>query len=252
MVQHPDLRPNENHSIERGGWFAALSSPLRQTILARARVRHVGRGTLLVRRGDHASDWVGVAAGALRLSTDLCDGRSLMLDLVGPGDWYGDIELLDGGPCKLQIRVHVKSTLLLVCEHDLRSLVQSHPELHEALLQLHCRRLRHMLRRIEELQTAPLVQRVAIQLQRLLRQFGKPGPSGTRIDVALPQSDLASLLGASRQRINGVLRAMQAHGVVTTSHARITVVDTPRLEALAQGATLNAEAGGESAFGDGG
>ncbi|MBI5259911.1 MAG: Crp/Fnr family transcriptional regulator [Burkholderiales bacterium] len=245
-VVHPDLRPNENHSVEQGAWFAALSPELRQAILARARVRHVSRGTLLVRRGNHASDWVGVASGALRLGTDLCDGRSFTLDLLGPGDWYGDIELMDGGLCSLEIRAHVNSTLLLVCKHDLHALIQGQPELHQALLQLDCRRLRHMLRRMEELQTAPLAQRVAMQLQRLLRQFGRPCTIGTRIDVALPQSDLASLLCASRQRINGVLRAMQAQGVVTTTHARITVLDPLRLDALAQGAALVPGAAGEA------
>lgn len=234
-VTHPDLRPAENHSLKQGSWFNALSPELRRAILARARVRHVSRGTLLVRRGNHASDWVGVASGALRLGTDLCDGRSFTVDLLGPGDWYGDIELLDGGLCSLEMRAHVNSTLLLVCKHDLHCLVQGSPELHQALLQLDCRRLRHMLRRMEELQTAPLAQRVAMQLQRLLRQFGRHTPVGQRIDVALPQSDLASLLCASRQRINGVLRAMQALGIVSTTHARITVLNTARLEAVAHG-----------------
>lgn len=237
-IVHPDLRPNENHSLEQGAWFAGLSCELRQAILARARVRHVSRGTLLVRRGSHASDWVGVASGALRLSTDLCDGRSFTLDLLGPGDWYGDIELLDGGLSSLEMRAHVNSTLLLVCKHDLHALMQGMPELQSALLKLDCRRLRHMLRRMEELQTAPLAQRVAMQLQRLVRQFGRESALGLRIDVALPQSDLASLLCASRQRINGVLRAMQSLGIVTTSHARITVVDLGRLDALAQGSEV--------------
>ena len=234
-VLHPDLRPAENHSLRQGAWFAALSPELRQAILSRARVRHVSRGTLLVRRGNHASEWVGVASGALRLGTDLSDGRSFTLDLLGPGDWYGDIELLDGGHCSLEMRAHVNSTLLLVCKHDLLCLIQGSNELHQALLQLDCRRLRHMLRRMEELQTAPLAQRVAMQLQRLLRQFGRATSLGERIDVALPQSDLASLLCASRQRINGVLRAMQALGIVTTSHARITVLNAKRLHALAHG-----------------
>lgn len=234
-VLHPDLRPAENHSLKQGAWFSGLSLELRRAILARARVRHVSRGTLLVRRGNHASDWVGVASGALRLGTDLSDGRSFTLDLLGPGDWYGDIELVDGGHCSLEMRAHVNSTLLLVCKHDLHCLIQGSPELHQALLQLDCRRLRHMLRRMEELQTAPLAQRVAMQLQRLLRQFGRSTAFGERIDVALPQSDLASLLCASRQRINGVLRAMQALGIVSTSHARITVLNPHRLEALAHG-----------------
>lgn len=237
-VQHPGLHPAERAGVESGTWFSGLSLELRQAILARARVRHVHRGVLIMRRGSHAADWVGVASGALRLGTDLADGRSFTLDLLGPGDWYGDIELMDRGTTQLDIRAHMNSTLLLVSRQDLTTLVQSTPELHQALLLLDCRRLRHMLRRMEELQTLPLGQRVAQQLLRLCRQFGRGTDEGLHIELTLSQTDLATLLCASRQRINGVLRRMQALGMVQCAHSRITVLDRPRMQQVAEGREL--------------
>jgi CRP-like cAMP-binding protein len=101
-----------------------------------------------------------------------------------------------------------------------------------------------MFRRLEELQTLPLAQRVALKLQRLLRQFGRPpvtgdAPAGTRlIELTLTQGDLAALLCASRQRINGVLRQLQQMGILGGSHGRIEVLQPQRLAEVAQGRLL--------------
>ena len=238
------LRPAEARSVEQGAWFNGLSLSLRQAVLARCRVQRVRRGTTLLRRGQVASDWVGLAGGALGLSTHARDGRAFTLDLLGPGDWYGDISLIDGGGVDLDIVAQAHSTVLLMDRADLHQLLQAQPELREALLQLDCRRLRHMFKRLEEVQTLPRPQRVAQQLHRLLRQFGRtvePGqlPAGAqRIELTLTQGDLAALLCASRQRINGSLRQMQALGILGASHGRIEVLQVQRLADVAHGRVL--------------
>jgi len=241
------LRPVEGQRVENGAWFAGLSAGLRQAILARARVQHVRRGTCLVQRGATATDWVGVAGGALALGTSWRDGRAFTLSLLGPGDWYGDIALIDNSPVDLDIVAQVHSTVLMVPRDALRELLQDQPELRSALLQLDCRRLRHMFRRLEELQTLPLSQRVALKLQRLLRQFGRPSADGSavqQIDLTLTQGDLAGLLCASRQRINGVLRQLQGLGILGCSHGRIEVLNPKRLADVASGKLVLEQPGG--------
>ena len=240
------LRPAEVRQVESGAWFAGLSLGLRQAILARARVQRVRRGATLLRRGSAATDWVGVAGGALGLSTRGRDGKPFTLDLLGPGDWYGDVALIDGSAVDLDIVAQAHSTVLMVDRNALQQLVQQQPELRAALLMLDCRRLRHMFRRLEEVQTLALSQRVALQLQRLVRQFGQPMVVDTpgqasrhgeaqQIELTLTQGDLASLLCASRQRINGTLRQLQGLGILGASHGRIEVLQPQRLTDVALG-----------------
>lgn len=241
MLPLPGLRPAETRRVESAPWFSSLSPALRQAILSRARAQHVRRGAHLVRRNDAATDWIGVAGGALALATNWRDGRAFTLDLLGPGDWFGDIALMDGSAVDLDIVAQAHSTVLMVSRASLHELMDEQPELRQALLQLDCRRLRHMFRRLEEVQTLPLAQRVALQLQRLLRQFGRPAPGALteppvlQIELTLTQGDLAALLAASRQRINGVLRLLQAEGILGCSHGRIEVPDVRRLDDVAQG-----------------
>lgn len=229
------LGEHEIARVESGAWFGALSPALRQSILARSRVRQVARGTVLVRRGAPVTDWIGVAGGALRLGASAADGRAYTLEFISPGEWYGDIALVDGGAADLDLIAHVPSTLLMLPRADLQRALNDGHELRDALLQLDCRRLRHMARRFEEQQTLPLAQRVALALQRLARQFGRPQGDSVLIDLPIAQGDLADLLCASRQRVNGALRRMQQQGVVTGGPGRTTVLRPARLGQLAAG-----------------
>ena len=232
---HPGLRVDENIGLQSGAWFGALSEPLRQAILSRARVRKVAAGTALAQRGETTANWIGVVRGALRLGTPLSDGRSFTLDFIGPGQWFGDIAVVDQGAHELDLIAHVPSTLLVVSSFDLRRLIDSCDELREALLQLNCARLRHMVRRFEELHTLALPQRLARELQRLARRFGRPLDDGVCIELALSQGDLAALVGGSRQRVNRALGQMQLLGILRLGASRLLLRHEGRLNAAADG-----------------
>lgn len=227
------LLPHEALSVHRGRWFGALPEPLRHRILARCRVSRLPAGQVLARRGDAAEDWYGVAAGALSLCSALPDGRSFRLNVIGPGRWWGDIAVLDGKPQDLDIQTQVPTTLLSLSRAVTRELVEASPVLHEALLQLQCERLRHLFRRVEELQALPLQQSVARLVRRLAREFGRPTDAGVSIELNLTQSDLAAMLAASRQRINGCLRLLHKQQVIELTNAKIVVLDEAKLRALA-------------------
>lgn len=239
---HPGLRPEENAAVRSGAWLAGLSEPLRHAILGRARVRQLAAGTPIAQRGDLPAHWIGVASGAVRLGSGLRDGRDFTLEFVGPSQWFGDIELIDERPLDLDLVAHVNSTVLMVSKADLQRLIDSFDELRDALLRLNCQRLRHMLRRFEELQTLSLAQRLARQVQRLERQFGRPMASGVSIELGVTQGDLAAMVGGSRQRVNRAWRQMDKLGIVQLGHARLLVLDEAALAAVAEGQTVLADA----------
>lgn len=237
----PGLLDDERAMLQAAAWFCDLPGPLRVAILGSARVREVQAGELLARRGDAATAWIGVARGALRLGTALRDGREFTLDFVSPGHWFGDIAMVDDRPLELDVVAHVASKLLFVSKADLQRLVAAFDALGAGLLQLNCQRLRHMFRRFEELQTLPLSQRLACQLQRLAHQFGRPVTEGISVDLVLSQADLAAIVGGSRQRVNRTLRQMHVEGIVRLGETRLLVRRPSQLAAVAEGDYLLSE-----------
>jgi CRP/FNR family transcriptional regulator, cyclic AMP receptor protein len=232
------LRDEEFEALQAGDWFAELPAGLRNAIIGRARVHRVVAGTRITQRGDAAGNWVGVARGAVRLGTALSDGRVFTLDFMGPGQWFGDIALVDNRVEDLDMVAHVPSTLLIVAKHDMHELMALSIELRDALLQLNCQRLRRMYKRCEERHALSLPQRLARQVLRLSRQFGRATANGLRIDLAVSQGDLASMVGGSRQRVNRALRQMQQLGIMQIGPQRLLVLDVDGLDDVANGHTV--------------
>ncbi len=232
-MHSPVLTIDEREHIESGTWFSTLSPALRQDILARAVVRRVKGGAQLTTRGAAADEWVGVARGAVRISTVSLGGRSITLTYVEPGSWFGDISLFDGLPRTHDATAHGDSTLLCVRKADFQALLKQHVELYEALLRLNCRRLRLLFGVVEDLNTLPLAARLAKQLLLLARSHGLAQGGEIRIGLQLAQEDLAQLLGASRQRVNQELKALERQGAVRIEPTRLIVLSKDKLLTIA-------------------
>lgn len=234
-MQTPILTIAERNTIEAGPWFSKLSPALRQAILSRASVRRLGDGALLSSRGEPASEWIGVAKGAVRVSSVSLSGKQVTLTYVEPGVWFGDIALFDGLPRTHDAHAHGDTTLLVVRKPDFKELLSQHVELYDALLRLNCRRLRLMFNIVEDLNTLPLAARLAKQLLLLVRTYGVPqGEHEIRIGLQLAQEDLAQLLGASRQRVNQELKALEREGAVRIEPTRLIVLSREKLMAIAE------------------
>jgi CRP-like cAMP-binding protein len=231
----PALTIAERQNIDNGPWFSKLSPDLREDILGRATVRRLHDGELVATRGAPAREWCGVAEGAIRISSISLAGKQVSLTYVEPGTWFGDIALFDGLPRTHDGHAHGSTTLLVVRKADFQALLAAHVELYEALLRLNCRRLRLMFDALEDLNTRPLAARLARQLLLLARSYGVAEPNGeVRIGLSLAQEDLAQLLGASRQRVNQELKALEREGVLRVEPSRLIVLDRARLLALSE------------------
>jgi CRP-like cAMP-binding protein len=228
------LTIEERSNVENGSWFSKLSPALRDDILARAVVRRLLDGAMLSARGASAEDWVGVAKGAVRVSSVSLAGKQVTLTYVEPGTWFGDIALFDGMPRTHDANAHGETTLLAVRKADFKALLAAHVELYDALLRLNCRRLRLLFDAVEDLATRPLGSRLAKQILLLARSYGVAQGEEIRIGLQLAQEDLAQLLGASRQRVNQELKGFEREGAVRVEPTRLVVLSRQKLLAIAE------------------
>ena len=230
----PVLTIDERHNIESGAWFSSLSHTLRSAILARAYVRRLSDGGMLAARGTPAEDWIGVAKGAVRVSSVSLSGKQVTLTYAEPGTWIGDSALFDGLPRTHDASAHGATTLLVVRKADFKDLLTQHVELYDALLRLNCRRLRLMFNLIEDLNTRPLAARLAKQLLILAKSYGISQGEEIRIGLQLAQEDLAQLLGASRQRVNQELKELEREGALRVEPTRLVVLSREKLMSAAE------------------
>src|SRR4051812_23787815 len=216
-MDDPILTIEEREAINSGRWFSSLSPSLRHDILRCAYVKRYKDGELICARGDSAESWSAVARGAVRVSSTSITGKQVTFTYVEPGIWFGDVAIFDGDRRTHDAFAHGDTTLLYVSRGDLKKIMTQHLELYDALLQLQARRIRQLFGLVEDLNTLPLRARLAKQLTHLVRSYGVPSLSDgaeVRIGLQLAQEELAQLLGASRQRVNQELKAMEREEVI--------------------------------------
>jgi len=216
-MDDPILTIEERAAINAGRWFSTLSPSLRHDILRCAYVKRYKDGDLLAARGEPPEEWIACAKGAVRVSSTSISGKQVTLTYVEPGVWFGDVAIFDGDRRTHDAYAHGDTTTLCVAKADFKKILASHVELYEALLRLHSRRIRQLYGLVEDLNTLPLRARLAKQLLHLLRSYGVSSLSDSRemrIGLQLAQEELAQLLGASRQRVNQELKAMEREEVI--------------------------------------
>ncbi len=213
----PILTIDEREAINSGRWFSTLSPSLRHDILRCAYVKRYQDDALISARGEPPEEWIACARGAVRVSSTSISGKQITLTYVEPGIWFGDVSMFDGDRRTHDAYAHGETTILCVARADFQKILALHPELYEALLRLHARRIRQLYGLVEDLNTLPLRARLAKQLLHLVRSYGVPSLSDgseMRIGLQLAQEELAQLLGASRQRVNQELKSMEREDAI--------------------------------------
>lgn len=188
------------------------------------------RGDVLFREGAPADDLYVVTAGKLKFGRRSSQGRENLLDILGPGESFGELSLFDPGPRTATVTAVVDSRLLAIGRPELDPLLAAHPPIAVWLLQQLSRRLKRRYENVSDLAFYDIPARVARTLLTLSGQFGMPAVDGVRVDHGLNQTELAQLVGASREAINKVLADFAGRGWVRVEARSVVLVDPARLQ----------------------
>lgn len=215
-------------------WFRDLPTDIQSEVLSRTILRELSQGERLHARGDEADGMYCVVSGAVRISGLVADGREVMLDIYGPGVWFGEVAAFDGMPRAYSADAHQATTLRQLHSVDLEDLLHRHPTLSRSLLRMEAQRLRIILAALEAYSTQPLEQRLASRLLMLAGQYGVPVARGIRIELRLSQGALAQLIGATRQRVNQILKAWEGDGILYQRYGETILTNVTKLEEIAE------------------
>jgi len=221
------LSAAELDALQANDWFNPLSLQLQRALLQHCAIWHVPTHHTVATQGSVPDVWFGVAAGAVKLSLHSSAGRETFVDLLEPGQWFGDVPLLSGLPAPYEARTWAPSTLLLMRRSTLRELLAAHVEMGPALQRLNWERSARLMDRLVEQGEPLLEQRARRLLSRLASRFGTRRTDATRITLSMTQSQLALMLGSSRQRINEFLNTLERQGEIRRSQQYIDIPHRP-------------------------
>ena len=176
-----------------------------------------------------------VASGAVKVVVPSEDGEEAILVTLRRGDFLGELALLDGAPRSASAIALEQTEALALPREQFRALVASEPAIRDALLASLSAELRRLTTHVAELHFLDLTGRLAARLARLAEEHGEVLANGSiRLDAPLTQSDLAAMIGATRQSVNKLLGEFEADGLLRIERDSIVVPDLARLSSAAR------------------
>ena len=196
-------------------------------LLSIARRRTFGKGEVVFHRDDPGESLHLIVRGrfAARVTTPL--GDSVLLEVLGPGQSFGEVALLlPGARRSATISALEDGETRSVLRDDFARLLKSHPGVKDVLLRLLAEQLRRASDRIVEAHYVDAETRVRRRVCELAETYGSAAGQSV---VPLTQEDLAAMAGTSRATVNRVLREEEKRGTVALQRGRVTVLDTAEL-----------------------
>jgi len=196
-------------------------------LLSIARRRTFEKGEVVFHRNDPAESLHLIVRGRFgaRVSTPL--GDSVLFDVLGPGQAFGEVALLlPGARRSATVSALEDGETRSVLRDDFERLQRSHPGVKDVLLRLLAEQLRRASDRIVEAHYVDAETRVRRRVCELAEIYSG---DGERAVVPLTQEDLAAMAGTSRATVNRVLRKEEKRGTVALQRGRVTVLDTAEL-----------------------
>jgi CRP/FNR family cyclic AMP-dependent transcriptional regulator len=189
------------------------------------------RGATIFSKGDPGNSLFAVISGTVKMSISSPDGRSAIFNLIGAGDVFGEMAVLDGQARSADATANTNCEIFIIDRREFIPFVQSQPALAMKFIQLLCSRLRGTSDQVEQLILQNLPGRLASALIRLAEKH-LPAPEGRTI--AVTQQEFGEMVGMTRESINKQLRVWATRKWVRLEHGAIVVLNPEPLHALAE------------------
>jgi CRP/FNR family transcriptional regulator, cyclic AMP receptor protein len=189
------------------------------------------RGAPIFSKGDPGNSLYAVISGTVKISISSADGRSAILNLIGAGETFGEVALLDGLARTADATANTSCEIFVIDRREFLPFVRSQPALAMKFIELLCTRLRWTSDQVEEVILQNLPGRLASALLRLTEKH-KLAPAGRTI--AITQQEISEMVGMTRESINKQLRAWAGRNWVRLEHGAIVVLDVASLRELVE------------------
>jgi CRP/FNR family transcriptional regulator, cyclic AMP receptor protein len=206
--------------------FAGLGLDELQRISGLGRTRRLADGEVLFQKGDLGDALFGVRRGQVRIETGATDGTKLTLNLMGPGDLFGEAAVLDDERRSANATAGEPSELFVLRRDDLLDFLEHEPKIAIKIIQLLCQRIRWQSERMDGAALQPLPVRLARRLCALASDFGS--------EVHISQEQLGVFVGAARESVNRQLQTWRRDGILDLQRGRILLQNMSKLAAVAR------------------
>ncbi len=207
--------------IRRVPLFSMLKEAQASTVAAAVVKRRFKRGETIVEQGKKSNALFILLNGRARVLTADNRGREVILAILRPGDYIGEMSLIDNEPHSATVRAEVQTDVLMLGRMEFARCLPENTSMSYAVMRGLAQRLRHANRMIESLALIDVYGRVA----RALLEFATREEDGELVvREKLSRQDIAKMVGASREMVSRVMKDLEERGLIRTQEDGFIVV----------------------------
>jgi CRP/FNR family cyclic AMP-dependent transcriptional regulator len=218
--------------FERHFLLGKLSRCEIDALLSYARVAKYPLGREIFAKGSPGQSMMAVLRGTVKISSLSPDGKEIVLNIINPGEIFGEIGMLDGEERTGIATAMADCELLVLNRRDFLPILEKHADICMILLRILCRRLRQTSEQVEDVLFRHLESRIAKALLHLAQSAGQKDFRGLSVDLHLSQRELGNIAGGSRESVNKHLQIWHRAGLIDLGKGSIVIRDFAALERL--------------------
>ena len=215
-------------TLQKVPLFSQLGPADLQRVLELARERAYPKNSVILFEDDPGDALYVVKDGQVKVVLIGEDGREVILSVLGPGEFFGEMALIDDEPRSAHVIAMDDSTLLVLRREDFQGLLAQTPAIALSMLRELTRRLRRVDEKVGSLVLLDVNGRVASLLLELAQEAG-----GDRITRRLTHHTIAQMIGSSRETVSRTMRELVDKGFIEVSRRDIVIRDRSALEQAA-------------------
>jgi CRP-like cAMP-binding protein len=215
--------------------FAGLSREILAQVAGVMKPRRLSRGQILFLKGDDGEHLFVIRAGEIKLVLSGGDGQESILNVLQPGDAFGEMALFDEQPRSADAVASQETLLLSLHRQEFRELNLRFPEMAFPIYRTLTQRLRRTTDLLEESLFFDLGVRLARLLLRLAQEHGRQTAVGIELDRPITQQELAEMVNATRPRVNEQLQRLRRQKIIAMERRSLAILRPEALQRLAEG-----------------
>lgn len=192
-------------ALQKVPFFSRLSDDEASALARRLVQRHFEENQVIFHRGDPGGLLYIISEGKVKITHGTPEGQEALLAILGTGDFFGELALLDDAPRSATAVAMERTQALTLHRDEFLNFLGKNPEFADHVMRTLAQRIRHLNDQISDVFFLDLNGRLARTLLNLADNHGRQVDEGILIDLSLTQTDLAEMTGATRVSINKAL-----------------------------------------------
>lgn len=213
--------PVSHAALRSFALFQGLSDERLDGVARCAMLRPVPRGQAVVHAGDRTDFVYFVLSGNLKVLVSDEEGREVILTMLGPGELFGEMGMLDENPRSATVVAVSSANLIVIAKNDFRRVMQENFDVCLHIMKSLVQRLRHADRKIESLALMDVYGRVA----RLLLDMAETVNGQQVVVRKISKQDIAKMIGASREMVSRVMKDLQTQGLIEEADGKVILYE---------------------------